>query len=311
MAGPSYDTEALISNIKRRCAVPTSQLTYLPQAFTDLATDEMQGVCVPVIMSAREEFFLDFVDVAVSGSEIEIPVQAAGDKLRTVAIVSQASPLVLVNLPRLNLDVVAGVGFTNYVTLAGFYVQGNKLMLYPTNSVPQNTTIRLYFYRRTLALAAPSTYGQVVAIDSGTSTIQLSFLPSSWAAGTVLNSISNISPFRATNEEITIVSTSSPSIIVDTVEGVAVGDYISLQGYSAIPQILIEGHAWLAQRTAIKVLEGLGATEKMKTASAMADVLQSNLMTYISQRVDGSVKKIVNPNGGLRNLGGRRGFGRW
>jgi len=304
MAGPSFATEALISNIKRRCAVPNSQLTYLPADFTDIANDELQGRVVPLLMSTREDYFVSFTDVTLSGNEVEIPADAVGEKLRTVAIVSQTSPLVLNNLPRIDLDVVAGVGFSSSTSIAGFYIQGNTLMLYPSNAVPQSTTIRLYYYKRTLALAAPSTYGQVVAVNPGTSTVQLSFLPSSWVTGTVLNSVSETSPFEVTDSSITIVSTSSPSIIVDSVADIAVGDYISEEGYSAIPQIPIEAHAYLAQLSAVKCLEGLGDREGMKAANAMAEILEKSLLVMVSQRVDGSVKKIVNPNGGLRMNGG-------
>lgn len=313
MAVPQYSTVQLIANIKRRCAVPTSQLTYTDEDFSLLANDELQGEVVPLLMSTREEYFVDFIDIPVVGNELEIPEYAIGEKLRTVAIVSPGSPLTLINLPRIDLDVVAGIGFSNYWTLAGFYVQGNKLMLYPSTSVPQNTTIRLYYYKRTLVLATPSTYGQVKSIDPDTSTVTLTYLPPEWVTDTVLNSVSSTAPFSATNTALTVVMTSSPSLILDTVEGIAVGDYISMQGYSAVPQILIEAHAYLAQLTAVKCLEGLGATSGMQAAQAKADRLQQKMLVMISQRVDGSVKKIVNPNGGLRMNAGlwRNGTGRY
>jgi hypothetical protein len=311
MAGPSFDTENLIANIKRRCAVPTSQLTYTNEDFTDLANDNLQGRVVPLLMSTREEYFVDFVDIAVSGSEIDIPVDAVGEKLRTVAIKNPGSPLSLINLPRLDLDVVAGVGFANYASLAGFFIQNNKLILFPSNSVPQNTTIRLYYYKRTLALAAPSTYGAIQSIDTGTNTVVLDFVPYDWEVGTVLNAVSFESPFGVTNSEMTITALSSPSVILSSVDDLSVGDFISSQGYSAVPQIPVEAHQYLAQLTAVTALEGLGATDAMKAANAMSEILEKSLMVMISQRVDGSVKKIINPNGGLRILGGlrRRGWG--
>jgi hypothetical protein len=313
MAGPSFDTDALIANVKRRCAVPNSQLTYLPADFTDLANDELQGRVVPLIMSTREEYFVDFVDVQATDGEVEIPSDAVGSKLRTVAFVTQTSPLVLVNLPRIDLDVVAGLGYCNYAATAGFYVQGNTLKLYPPNSTPLNSTIRLYYYKRTLALAAPSTYGEVVSVNSGTNTLQLSFVPSDWEAGTTLNAVSGTAPFATTSTLMTISGVSSPSVIVDSVEGVSVGDFVSLEGYSAIPQVPLEAHAWLAQLTAVKVLEGLGDREAMKAADAMAERLEKSMLTMISQRVDGSVKKVINPSGGLRIAAGMRrsGYGRF
>lgn len=312
MASPQYATEQLIENIKRRCAVPTSQLTYTENDFTLLANDEMQGEVVPLIMSTREEYFVDFVDVVATGNEIEIPEYCVGEKLRTVAFVAQQNPLILVNLPRIDLDVVAGVGFVNFMTLAGFYVQGNKLILYPQQSVPQNQTIRLYYYRRTLVLAEPSAYGIIRTINTGTNTVQLSFVPNDWEVGTVLNAVSPTAPFGVTNAELTVTAVSSPSLILDTVEGLSVGDYVSEQGFSAIPQILIEAHPYLAQLTAIKVLEGLGGAG-MENAQAKAELLKKNLLILISQRVDGSVKKVMSANGGLRTASGlwRRGFNRY
>lgn len=313
MAAPQYSTEQLIENIKRRCAVPTSQLTYLDSDFAALANDELQGEVVPLLMSAREEYFVTYVDIVTSTNEIEIPEDCVGAKLRTVAFVTQATPLVLINLPRIDLDVVAGVGFVNYATLAGFYVQGNKLMLYPSNSVPSNTTVRLYYYKRTLNLAPPSTYGQVTSVNPMTNTVVLSFVPYDWDVGTVLNSVSSTQPFGVTNAEMVINADSSPSLILDTVEGIEVGDYIAEQGFSAVPQIPIEAHAYLAQLTAVKCLEGLGDRSGMEAAQAKAEMLKKNMLVMISQRVDGSVKKVVNPSGGLRINGGlwRRGYGRF
>jgi hypothetical protein len=313
MGLPQYATEQLIENVKRRCAVPTSQLTYSDEDFTLLASDELQGQVVPLLMSCREEYFVEFVDIAVEGNEVDIPSDAVGEKLRSVCFVQQSSPLWLINIPRIDLDVVAGVGFANYATLAGFYVQGNKLILYPSNSVPQSTVIRLYYYKRTLVLADPSNYGQVIAVNSGTNTITLSFLPTTWAAGTIVNSVASISPFKITNSSMTVTGASSPSIIVDNVTDVAVGDYISEEGFSAIPQVPVEAHAYLAQLTAIKCLEGLGDRAGMQAAQEKAGMLEKALLVMVSQRVDGSVKKVMAPSGGLRIGAGiwRRGYGRF
>lgn len=310
MALPQYSVEQLIENIKRRCSVPTSQLTYTEEDFALLANDELQGEVVPLIMSAREEFFVEFIDVPCPADRrIAIPDYVTGMKLRSVCYVQTGtSPLILVNLPRLDLDVVAGVGFSNVNTLAGFIVEGNDIVLYPPTSVPVGITIRLYFYRRTLVLAPPSQYGQIISIDSNTNTVQLSFVPSTWGTGTLLNAVSQKVPFEAVNSELQIVTTSAPSVILNSVEGLSVGDYISELGFSAVPQIPIEAHAYLAQLTAAKALEGLGDREGMSAALQKAEKLKESLLVLVSQRVDGSVKKVMNPNGGMR-LGA--GLGRW
>ncbi len=298
--------------IKRVCSVPTSQLTYTDEDFSRIANDCLQTEVVPLIMSTREEYFVTYVDVpSPADGVIDMPEGAVGAKLRSVCFKQQSNPLILNNLPRIDLDVVAGAGFSNYAVLAGFYIENNSIVLYPNTSVPTNTTIRIYYYKRTLDLANPESYGRVVSVDSGTNTVVLDFVPYDWTVGTVLNSVAGIPNFSTTNSETTITAVSSPSIVLDTVEGISVGDYLSDQGFSAIPQVPIEAHNYLAQLTATNCLEGLGDREGMMAAAKVAENLKKNLLIMISQRVDGSVKKIMQPDGGLRlwSRVGRRGRG--
>lgn len=309
---PQYTTTQLIENIKRRCTVPTSQLTFRLEDFTDLANDTLQGEVVPMMMSTREEYFVEFEDIpAPETRRFKMPKNTTANKVRTVAYMQQTSPLVLINLPRIDLDVIAGYGFINYNTLAGFYVQDDEICLYPDTAVPTGTQIRVYFFRRTLNLASPSQFGQVTAIDELTNMLTLDSIPFTWAIGTKINSVSSEPPrFKTTNEEMTVVSISNPTVEVDTVEGVSVGDYVSDMGYSAIPQVPIEAHPYLAQLTASKCLESLGDSEGMQVALNRAATLREGLMILMSQRVDGSVKKIMSSWGGLRVGAGLGTWGR-
>ena len=292
--------------------MPTSQLTYTEADFVRVADKQLKTRVVPLMMSTREEYFVTHEDISTPADGIiEIPGGAVGDKLRSVCFVQQTNPLVLVNLPRIDLDVVAGVGFFNYATLAGFYVEGNSLHLYPNTSVPTGSNIRLYYYRRTLQLTDPENYGRVESIDTNTNTITLDNLPLDWAVGQTLNTISPNPSFLVTNPLTTITAISSPSITLSSIEGISVGDYVSEEGYSAIPQIPVEAMNYLAQLSAVAVLEGLGDYKGMEAANAIAEILKTNLLIMVSQRVDGSVRKIVNPDGGLRLWSGvrRRGWG--
>jgi hypothetical protein len=140
----------------------------------------------------------------------------------------------------------------------------------------------------------------VTAVDSLTNTVTLDNLPTDWVVGSRVNSVSSEPNFQTTCELATVTNVSSPSVILDTVDGITVGDYLSAEGFSAIPQVPVEAHAYLAQLTAIKCLEGLGDREGMVAAQEKAELLKENLLVMISQRVDGSVKKVINPSGGLR-----------
>lgn len=309
MSLPQFDMEVMIRNIKRRCAVPTSQLTYTESDFAELCTDELQETVVPLLMSTREEYFVESYDVATPADKrIPFPPNTVASKIRSLVYVQQSSPPVYINLPRLDFDVVAGVGFSNFNTLAGFYIQGNDMVLYPPTSVPVGTMLRMMLYRRTLSLAPPALYGRITSIDTVLNTVVLDFVPTTWVVGTELNSINSISPFDTTNASATIVTVSSPTLELTSIDGMSVGDYISEVGFSAIPQIPVEAQGYLAQVTAAKCLEGLGDQSGMQAAMAKAMELKTNLLIMISQRVDGSVKKVMNPSGGLRL---NAGIGRW
>lgn len=309
MAKPAYDVEALIASVKRRSSIPTSQLTFTDAEFTAIANDELQGEVVPLVMSTRGEYFVDHYDTASPASGIiPFPHGTVGCKVRSISYMQQTSPILLINLPQIDLDVVAGVGFTNYNTMTGFYIEGNNINLYPNTAVPANTNIRIYYYRRSLVLAAPNTYAKITSVNSGTNTIVVDHIPSGWSVGLNLNAVSGEAPFGITNDEMSIVGLSSPSIILTNVDGLAAGDYISEEGYSGVPQIPLEAHAYLAQLTAAKCCEGLGDLGGMKAALEKAKMMKDSLLVMISSRVDGSIKKIVNPNGGLRV---NAGIGRW
>lgn len=309
MALPQYDMSEFIEDVKLRCTVPTSQLTYTDQRFTDLANRYLKGKVVPLIMSTREEYFVDFYETTLpSDGILQFPGNTVGIKLRSIVYVQQGSPLILINLPRIDLDVVAGVGWNNYTSIAGFYVQGNEIHCYPNASVPQNTPIRVYFYKRTLALATPTSYGQITAIDTGTNTLTMTRVPSTWTTGTQVNTVAQSPNFDVTNALATVVTASTPTLTLDSVDGMAVGDYVSEYGYSAIPQIPLEAHGYLAQITAAKVLLSLGDRDGAKDLNKEAEDLRESLLVMISQRVDGSVKKVIAPQGGIR-LGA--GLGRW
>ena len=153
-------------------------------------------------------------------------------------------------------------------------------------------------------------YAQISSVDTGTNTIIVDRVPSNWVIGDKINAVSQDPNFSITSEEATITAISSPSLVLDSVTGLGVGDYVSLQGYSAIPQLPVEAHAYLAQLTAAKALEGLGDRAGMEAALSKAESLKKGILIMTSSRVDGSPKKAISPNGGVRIASSLRGIRR-
>jgi hypothetical protein len=89
---------------------------------------------------------------------------------------------------------------------------------------------------------------------------------------------------------------SSPTLGLTTVVGLSVGDYLTVEGETLVPQLPIEIHAFLAQAAAVKVLEAMGDSQGMRNAETKLQQVQKDVLTLISPRTDGSVKKVVNIN---------------
>jgi hypothetical protein len=179
------------------------------------------------------------------------------------------------------------------------------LHLVPRN-MNLNGQLRLYYFNQPLILTAPVNYGKVTAVNTGTNTVTLDNVPDFFTAGLQVNAVKGQPNFDTSLELATIVSTSSPDVVLSDVTGISVGDYLSEYGYSGVAQIPAIWRGYLAQLTGAKCLEGLGDKDGAKVALEEAAVLKSNALISITQRVDGSPKKIMHMDGGLV---GANGFG--
>ena len=81
-----YTTTALVSSIKRRASVPTSQSLFETTDFNAILTDEMQSIIVPIILAEQQDFFVHSQDIAMDGvvKSFDIPSRSIGMKLKDV-----------------------------------------------------------------------------------------------------------------------------------------------------------------------------------------------------------------------------------
>jgi hypothetical protein len=298
----SYTTTQLIASIKRRASMPTSQQLFTDQAFIDLATDEMESNIVPMIMSVREEYFVKEIDYTITASQIAyaIPPRAIGMKLRDVVLVTNPNTpqYSISSLPRLNLEDISNDVGSPYITPVGFYLKNNDVILYPT---PANTGtyLRLYYLERPLTLCTTSNAGQITSINTGTNEVTLSFVPNDWVVGDTINAVSSVPGFQTTVVSAEITALSDPTVTLDSVDDLSVGDWISLEGFSPIPQIPVEAQIVLAQATAVKCLEALGDREGMAAAERKLEQNKHDMLTMLNPRVDGAIQKVTNAGTGI------------
>lgn len=297
-----YTSEDLIESIKLRGVLPSSQNMYTDQKICMMITQELQSNIVPWIMSFREDYYLtyDELDIEADQTVFEIPELAIGAKLKAV-ILLDGNGNILNSAPRYSLKQVADLSWAGLSSdsFSGFYVEGNHIKLVQTN-VYNAQKIRLYYFRRPNDVVEISKAGQVNSVDTINSSVVLSNVPTTWGVATQLSVIKGRPGFDVIYNANPIVSLSSPTLELESVEGINVGDWVALKYYTPVIMCPVEAQAVLAQVVVSKLLEGLGDS-KWQTAQEKANELKQSMTNTLAPRVDDSPKKIISKNWNRNN----------
>lgn len=301
---PAYTTANLLADVKLAAMLPDSGGVFTDSELLTFATNAMDHAMVPLILSAREEYLVDYVDYAIVAGQqsYAVPEQAIGGKLRDVTFFPVGSTTG-VPMTRLALDDVDIWSQSFYPALGaqmGFCMQRSSILVVPT---PTNAagTLRVRFYRRPGRLALVSECAQIVSVTNIDKYV-VNAIPATFVAGVKCDAIKNRSQFDWVTVGATI---SSVGVSVDFSPGgftvaASVGDWLALEGFSPIPQIPVELHDALSQATVAQVFEAMGDRAALAFANAGLKETLDAAMMLLTPRVDGAPQKIVNRGGTVR-----------
>lgn len=285
-----YSTTALLASIKRR-----GMLTDNPESLSDadilnIANDELQTFVVPLLMSVREEYFVTYLDTAIVAgtTDYALPQRAIGGKLRNVLVGDTTNGFV----PLLRIEPEQAWRYGTSGGTAGYTVRGNSVVLVPSPS--SASTLRMEYFRRPGALvtvAASTTVSTVAAPN----VVTTATIPATMTTSAPLDGILAYPTFETTFSDITPSVASGTSLRLATLGSLAAGDYVCLAGASCVPQIPVELHPLLAQRTVLKIWEAQG-NPNAKSAQAIGDEMAKHAMTLITPRVEGGARYLINRN---------------
>lgn len=291
----AYTTSDLLTSIHNRGNIPsTTNDTNVNSSnnLLNIATEQLHTKLYPIIQSTREEFYVTRKDFTITDSQNEyvIPSRASGLVLRDVQLITGTEVQSL------------GIIDSEYVTttasgnVSGYYLEHNKIILYPT---PASTTgtLRVRYYLRPSRLTITSNCGQISSIDTVTNQVVVSAIPSTWAAGTSLDFVQASAPYAnlSIDQAATVVSGTTITF-ASLPSTLAVGDWIAPAEYSPIPQLPYEFHAILAQLTVCKVLEAMGDREGATLAFKDVQTDLENMLKLVTPRNQGERKKVINRN---------------
>lgn len=326
MAKKSLTADDLIRNIKRKSFISEDDDAYTQEDLLEMMDNEMDIFLVPHLLSKYEEYLVYSVNVTLTQGvyEYEIPYRAVGSKLRDLYYVENPSlptnQQTLREMHRIDAsEVYAYQGGDSFSGFDGYghnyFIRNNKIVIlgeYPTSTA----ALRMEFYMQPSLLVLEKDAGKITSIDRTTGVISLSNFPTNFST---LPSVGcDFVKFRSPNsiagwdKGVTSVSSSAKTVTIPVANiptELIVGDYICLPQETPIPNVPSEMHSVLAQLVTISILEGLDDEQAKQSAERQLNKIQTSLSTILSDRVDGSTKKIVNRHSTLsQGKGWNRGF---
>ena len=282
---------SLISSLKRRGLIPTSDEAFNEADFLALIDEETRTYILPFLKRTREDFLVTTASTTVrSGySRYLLPARCAAEALKYVSLGPDFHPL----RRAANEDGHLGGG--------GFYVEDDAVVLADTPTQDGETLRFTYYYRPNMVVAEAAT-ARVTGFDTVTREVEVNDIPTvnDVATFTLTESYDFVkgSPgFRCHDINLTATDITGTTITFadELPVGLAVGDFVCLSGETPIPQIPAELHPLLAQRVTYVLSNALGPT---KGRAALEQLLQmeGQLASLFANRADASPRYVLNRN---------------
>jgi len=297
-----YLTSDFITAVKRRAAVPTSQVTFTSVDFLQFGDEEIRSKMTPLVVKNLEEYWVALKDYPILRNQAfyDIPSRAVAAGLRDVQIVQDSDEQTRFGLDRLDPGDLYASYSGNYRFLVrknGFYLQSNSVVIYPTPTQTLNK-LRLSYICRPNSLVDVSACGLVQSIDFATNQVTLTATPDTFTTSSPLDFVQASPNFGWTAQDQTPTSVAGNVLTFATLPtNLLVGDYICLAGQTCVVQVPVELQPLLVQYVVVRVLSAQGDAQALQAAIAELTKLEDNAMLLIAPRVEGKLKRVVQSRG--------------
>jgi hypothetical protein len=280
-----FTSTGLIAQIKRRALIPTSQNLFTDSDLIAMLNEELQNRVIPYILAVREDYFLTYNEYTQNGSttEIDIPTNAIGNKINQVNIYTASSDdSFFASVPRLTVSQI-----NDYY--GGYYIQGSKIKIFP--QAITSGQLRIYYYRRPSEIVATSRTAVISTVNTNTSIVCSTNLPSNITTGSNIDIVSNEQPWDTITERTAGTVLNATLDLTDTTD-IETGFYVASRGESPFAQIPQDTIPLLIQAVVVRMMEYMGDNNGFQSAILTYAQMESDNRNLITPRVDAQPKKI-------------------
>lgn len=295
-----------LSMVRRKASLADSANS--PDGTTDadlllIADQEIQTQLVPLLVSAREEFFVLKQSTAFTGtaSRVRVPGRTIGGRVRDVRAVVGGIDNAMTRWQPTDkpwLQPTSAPG-----PLSGYYLEGEWIQLLPAPTQPG--TLDVYYLGRPSRLTVTASDFRAITVTSSTTWT----FATGATFGSTVDLVRGTSGLTALAQDLAGTGTTTTFVPTDTtITAMAVvGDYVCKPDVTPLIPMPVEFHGVLVSRVVAAVLRQLGkygeASEEMKHA----DIVTERALELLTTRTE---SQTANVRGGIHFRGGG-GYGRW
>jgi len=294
-----YTTTYLVESLKRKASFPSSQSLFTDLELISFFSEELRITVVPLIIKAREEFFVESVDFSTvtNQAQYDIPSAAIGARIRDLLNVQPTGALI--RIPRMAPEDFSNFN-SNWQQPSGFYIESNKIVLIPTPTRVVN--LRLTYFHRRNQLVPVAQAGQVLNVVG--TLVTLSSVPDDWAAQTEVDFVMGEPNFDVFKRSAVIQARAGFDLtfLSADITDLAAGDWISLEGETPIPAIPLEAFDVLIQAVVVRILLALNLQGAAKNEFQLLQEMKNDLLSIIVPRVEAQPKSFTAMGGILGSM---------
>lgn len=304
-----YNTTTLLAAVKRNILATSNSFKFNDSDYIQFLNEEQAWLIQSELTMLREDFFIDSTSITLTSNQstYKIPEKASYWSLTELYFVDAAG--VHRRLTRwARRSEFQGNNTSN--DPIGFYLEDNKIHLYPDTGASPTGTLLCYYERIVNQLTELGNCGVVQsAVLAGTDyQITVDAIPIGYTSG--VDVINSKNPYELIGKE----KTASVGGFVVTVPASGfdripvAGDYVVQTGFTPVPHLPSEFHPILAMAASVRALEAMGDTKNYQAAQGRLSTMIDRLKQTSRNRVKSAPKKIVSRNATLDSMRYRR---RW
>jgi hypothetical protein len=289
-----YTNTNLLKDIRLKGSLPEStnenDHTY-DENILSVASQELHSRILPLFISAQEEFYVASETITLVAGQDSYDLNARNFSLLSRDI-RWVKNNVVRSLPFMGREDIYSLDSGE---LQGFYFDHEKLKVFKAPQPGEGSLVVDYYWRPNVLIPTDDC-AQISSIDTGTNTVTVSSIPSTWATNDIFDLVAFKTPYITRATSLTGTVSGSNITFSSLPSGLTENDWIAPEGKTPIPQIPFSARLLLITAATANILHAVSDKGNGDRIKKEYEDLEQRYLNMIEPRTTGETKKVTNDN---------------